>query len=152
MRRLCLAIVPLLAALALSACNKANDVLQPAPATQATAAPAGTAAPPVASQSGTPANPIAGAPAAAGTAPAPTPAQAAAVLGKTRLQIAPIVGASVEAATPLTQRLAARAKESGIGVEFSWASHGHSRNSLQPTPLSRSVQLSNLLIYRDSFI
>ncbi len=54
-------------------------------------------------------------PAAAGiTTPAPTPAQAAAILGKARLQIAPIVGTSVEAATPLTQRLAARAKESGI--------------------------------------
>lgn len=116
MRRLCLTIVPLLAALALSACNKANDVLQPAPATQATTAPAGTAAPLAASQSGTPANPIAGAPAATGTTPAPTPAQAAAVLSKTRLQIAPIVGASVEAATPLTQRLAARAKESGIAI------------------------------------
>ncbi len=54
-------------------------------------------------------------PTAAGiTTPAPTPAQAAAILGKARLQIAPIVGTSVEAATPLTQRLAARAKESGI--------------------------------------
>ncbi|MCG7506560.1 hypothetical protein [Mesorhizobium retamae] len=113
MRRVCLTIVPLLAALALSACNKANDVLQPAPATTA---PAGAAAPMAASQSVTPANPIAGAPAATGTTPAPTPAQSAAVLSKTRLQIAPIVGASVEAATPLTQRLAARAKESGIAI------------------------------------
>lgn len=116
MRRLCLTIVPLLAALALSACNKANDVLQPAPATQIATAPAGAAAPLATSQSGTPANPIAGAPAATGTTPAPTPAQAAAVLSKTRLQIAPIVGASVEAATPLTQQLAARAKESGIVI------------------------------------
>lgn len=56
--------------------------------------------------------------AAVAASPSPAPAasapQAAAVAGKTRLQIAPIVGASVEAATPLTQRLAARAKERGM--------------------------------------
>lgn len=114
MRRSRLTIVPLLAALALSACNKATDALQPAPATQATALPAPVAGAASTAQPGMPANPIAGAPTTAGTTPALTPAQAAAVLGKTRLQIAPIVGASVEAATPLTQRLAARAKESGI--------------------------------------
>lgn len=55
---------------------------------------------------------------AVAASPSPVPAasapQAAAVAGKTRLQIAPIVGASVEAATPLTQRLAARAKERGM--------------------------------------
>lgn len=117
MRRSCLTIAPLLVAMVLSACNRANDALQPAPIAQATTQPiTGTPAPSTV-QPGTLANPIAGAPApaAAGTTPAaPTPAQTAAVLGNTRLQIAPIVGASVEAATPLTQRLAARAKESGI--------------------------------------
>ncbi|MFD9898157.1 hypothetical protein [Mesorhizobium sp. NPDC059025] len=118
MRRSCLTIAPLLVAVALSACNRASDALQPAPTAQATTQPApGSPTAAASAQAGTPANPIAGTavPAAAGvTTPAPTPAQAAAILGKARLQIAPIVGASVEAATPLTQRLAARAKESGI--------------------------------------
>lgn len=113
MRRSCLTIAPLLVALALSACNRANDALQPAPTAQATTQPIpGSAAPATSAQPGA----IAGAPApaAGGATPAATPAQTAAVLGQTRLQIAPIVGASAEAATPLTQRLAARAKESGI--------------------------------------
>lgn len=113
MRRSCLTIAPLLVALALSACNRANDALQPGPTAQATTQPIpGSAAPTTAAQPGA----IAGAPVAAagGATPAPTPAQTAAVLGQTRLQIAPIVGTSVEAATPLTQRLAARAKESGM--------------------------------------
>ncbi|WP_054310557.1 hypothetical protein [Mesorhizobium sp. 1M-11] len=116
MRRSCLTIAPLLVALALSACNRANDALQPAPTAQATQPIPGSTAATTTAQPGAPANPIAGAPtpATAGATPAATPAQMAAVLGQTRLQIAPIVGASVEAATPLTQRLAARAKESGI--------------------------------------
>ncbi|MBR2687156.1 MAG: hypothetical protein IKE42_04845 [Aquamicrobium sp.] len=117
MRRSCLTIAPLLVAVALSACNRASDALQPAPTAQATAQPAPGSPAAAPAQAGAPANPMTGAavPAAAGiTTPAPTPAQAAAILGKARLQIAPIVGTSVEAATPLTQRLAARAKESGI--------------------------------------
>lgn len=119
MRRSCLTIAPLLFAMALSACNRTNDALQPAPATQATAQPvAGSTTPTATAQPGASANPITGAPtpAATGTAPTQTSAQVAAVLGKVRLQIAPIVGASVEAATPLTQRLAARAKENGIAI------------------------------------
>ena len=120
MRRSCLTTASLLAALILSACNSANDTLQPGkaapgaqPPAQGQAAATPTSPAPATSATGITA-PQPGVPAPAGTTPTVSPAQTAAVLGKMRLQIAPIVGASVEAATPLTQRLAARAKESGI--------------------------------------
>ncbi|TPK91388.1 MULTISPECIES: hypothetical protein [unclassified Mesorhizobium] len=115
MRRSRLTTVSLLVALALAACTNAKDVLEPSaitpPATSAPAAQGGAAAGvSVPASSAAPAT-TAGAPAA--TTPV-TPAQAAAILAKTRLQIAPIVGASVEAATPLTAELQARAKQRGI--------------------------------------
>jgi hypothetical protein len=105
MRRSHVTTVSLLAALALSACTNAKDVLEPsAIAPQSTQAlpAAGTGATPAA----TPAQPS-----AAATVP---PAKSAAVIARTRLQVAPIVGASVEAATPLTAELQARAKQRGI--------------------------------------
>ena len=40
----------------------------------------------------------------------------AAVLMPSRIQFAPIVGSTPEAVTPLTQRLAERARERGIGL------------------------------------
>jgi hypothetical protein len=40
----------------------------------------------------------------------------AAVLTPSRIQFAPIVGSTVQAATPLTQELAKRARERGIGI------------------------------------
>ncbi|MBN9221590.1 MAG: hypothetical protein J0I79_26910 [Mesorhizobium sp.] len=110
MRRSHVTTVSLLVALALAACTNAKDVLEPSaitpPAASATPAPAtqgsvGAVAAPAATTAGAP---------AAATAPAPS----AAVLAKTRLQIAPIVGASVDAATPLTAELQARAKQRGI--------------------------------------
>ena len=91
MRRSHLPTVSLLAVAMLCGCTRANDVLEPSavkpetPATDAAAVPAPAA-----------------------------PAQAASTLAGTRLQIAPIVGATVEAATPLTERLAVRARERGI--------------------------------------
>jgi hypothetical protein len=53
-----------------------------------------------------------------GSAPQPTPpgAAVAAVPGQTRLQFAPIVGTPVEAAGPLGERLALRARERGIPI------------------------------------
>jgi hypothetical protein len=91
----------LLTAAALCGCTRANEVLDPSaikPATQATSAVQGN-------ELSVPATP-----------PASTvsSAQSAAALARTRLQIAPIVGATVEAATPLTERLALRARERGI--------------------------------------
>jgi hypothetical protein len=59
----------------------------------------------------------------ASTPAAAAPAQTAAIVGKARVQFAPIVGASVEAATPLTQRL-------GI----SRAANAASRSPAAPTP------------------
>jgi hypothetical protein len=110
MRRSHVTTVSLLVALALGACTNAKDVLEPSAITP----PAASATPAPATQGSvgtvpSPATTTAGAPAAA-TAPTPS----AAVLAKTRLQIAPIVGASVEAATPLTAELQARAKQRGI--------------------------------------
>lgn len=99
MRRSRLPTVSLLAVAILCGCTRANDVLEPSaikPETPAAAETAGVPAP--ASQPATTAS----------------PGQAASTLAGTRLQIAPIVGATVEAATPLTERLAVRARERGI--------------------------------------
>jgi hypothetical protein len=100
--------VALLAAGALAACTSASDVLQPSAVT------------PQSTQS-VPTTPDAGTQATTGTTTTPTtgattaaPILNAAVLRKTRLQIAPLVGASVEAATPLTERLNQKARERGI--------------------------------------
>ncbi|OBQ70099.1 hypothetical protein [Mesorhizobium erdmanii] len=116
MRRSHVTTVSLLVALAVAACTNAKDVLEPSaitpPAASAqTTAPGSTAAT-VPATSPAPAATTAGAPETT-TTPL-TSAQSAAVLSKTRLQIAPIVGASVEAATPLTAELQARAKQRGI--------------------------------------
>lgn len=108
MRRSHWTTVSLLMAAALCGCTRASDVLEPS-----------AVKPPAAAQ-GTP--PIASGNSAALTVPAPpsvqppaaSPAQVAAALAKIRLQIAPIVGATVEAATPLTERLSMRARERGI--------------------------------------
>ena len=107
MRRWIFAAACLSASVALSACNSAKDVLEPsavAPTEQSTA---------LAKTEGT----DVAAPAVAGTATvaaSAVPAQTAAVVSKARVQFAPIVGATVEAATPLTQRLGTRARERGI--------------------------------------
>ena len=111
MRRSQVTTVSLLAALALTACTNAKDVLEPSaitpPASSAQSVPAAQGA--SAATSPTTSSP---APAPAASAPA-TPAQTAA-LAKTRLQVAPIVGASVEAAAPLTAELQTRAKQRGV--------------------------------------
>ena len=111
MRRSHVTTVSLLVALALAACTNAKDVLEPSaitpPATSSQTLP-GTAAATVPAPAGT----TAGAPATAATPVTST--QSAAILSKTRLQIAPIVGASVDAATPLTAELQARARQRGI--------------------------------------
>ncbi|KUM24337.1 hypothetical protein AU467_30835 [Mesorhizobium loti] len=111
MRRSQVTTVSLLAALALTACTNAKDVLEPSaitpPASSAQSLPAtqGTSAT---------TSPTTTSPAPAPTASTPaTPAQTAA-LAKTRLQVAPIVGASVEAAAPLTAELQARARQRGV--------------------------------------
>ncbi|WP_280823981.1 hypothetical protein [Pseudaminobacter soli (ex Li et al. 2025)] len=100
MRRLPVSTMALLAAAALSACTSTQDVLEPsAIAAQqsgsATAGPQPATSPVIASTTDT---------SAVGR---PIPANV-------RVQVAPIVGASVEAATPLTERLAIKARERGI--------------------------------------
>ncbi|MET3592249.1 cytoskeletal protein RodZ [Mesorhizobium shonense] len=111
MRRSQVTTVSLLAALALTSCTNAKDVLDPSavkpPANSALPATQGTSA----TTSPTTTSPAPTATAAAST-PA-TPAQTAAI-AKTRLQVAPIVGASVEAAAPLTAELQARARQRGV--------------------------------------
>lgn len=79
----------------------------PPPATGGTAAAPSTssATPPAATA------PAASTPSAPPASPATLPP---AVAGAQRIQLAPIVGATVETVTPLSRRLAARAKERGI--------------------------------------
>lgn len=118
MRRSHAAAMSLLAAISLSACNSANDVLQPSPTTTQSAQlppPPSASTTPVPSAQTTPVAPATSAnPTASPPATSPATAPKVASLTKVKLQIAPIVGASVEAATPLTERLAARARERGI--------------------------------------
>lgn len=100
MSRLPVAAMTLLAAAALSACTSTQDVLEPSAiaAQQSGVAPAGT-------QPAT-------SPAATGLTDGAAPKGP--IVTNARIQVAPIVGASVEAATPLTERLATRARERGI--------------------------------------
>jgi hypothetical protein len=101
MRRLPLLTGPLLAAIVLSACSSTQDVLEPS---------AIAASPPSsgALQAESSAVPVqsASASASAGLDPG--------IAAKTRLRFDPIVGATVDMATPLTERLAQRARARGI--------------------------------------
>ncbi|RWX67715.1 hypothetical protein EN780_11370 [Mesorhizobium sp. M4B.F.Ca.ET.089.01.1.1] len=113
MRRSQVTTVSLLAALALAACTKAKDVLNPSAITP----PAAWAQTLPATQSNTATTtvpaPSTTAPAVSSPAPA-SPGQSTAALARTRLQVAPIVGASVESAAPLTAELQTRARQRGI--------------------------------------
>ncbi len=99
MKRLPLMAASLLCVLAVSACTSTQDVLEPS---AIAASPPGTTDPAV---PGTAAQP------AAATASAPLNPGIAA---RTRLRVDPIVGATVETATPLTERLAQMARARGI--------------------------------------
>jgi hypothetical protein len=80
----------------LSACTSTQDVLEPSAIAAQQPDGSGSGAQVATSSIGTPAK------------------DGAAISTTARVQIAPIVGASVEAATPLTERLASRARERGI--------------------------------------
>ena len=103
--RLPLLALSLLAAVAASSCSSTQDVLEPS---------AIAASPP--------ANGIMQAEGDAGVLPAqtastnPSAALNPAIASRMRLRFDPIVGASVDAATPLTERLATRAKARGISL------------------------------------
>ncbi|RUW71469.1 hypothetical protein, partial [Mesorhizobium sp. M1E.F.Ca.ET.063.01.1.1] len=113
MRRSQVTTVSLLAALALTACTNAKDVLDPSAVTPPASSAQTLPTTPGTSATTSPTT-TAPAPAATATASAPaTPAQTAAI-AKTRLQVAPIVGASVEAAAPLTAELQTRARQRGV--------------------------------------
>lgn len=103
MRSLVTGAALLVAALGLPACTSTQDVLEPS----AIAAQPGTAV--------TPSDTASVPTTAAADTPAPaTSGQRLAVPANARVQFAPIVGTTVEAATPLTERLASRARERGI--------------------------------------
>lgn len=72
------------------------------------------AAPSGATASTTP--PAVAADGSAGVVPQGDGGPVAAISAPSRIQFAPIVGSTVEAATPLTQELAKRARERGIGI------------------------------------
>jgi hypothetical protein len=102
MRRLPFLAVSLLAAVALSACNSTQDVLEP------------SAMAPQPQGQGDVASVQPAAPATSSTTPTAT--QSAAIATNARIQFAPIVGTSVEAASVLSERLASRARERGIAL------------------------------------
>lgn len=80
--------------LVLAGCSSKQDVLEPS-SIAATPPPPGAAQP-------------------VSTSPAPAAAFNPGIAARTRLRFDPIVGATVEVATPLTQRLAERARARGI--------------------------------------
>jgi hypothetical protein len=96
---------------ALAACTSTEQTLDPTAIT-----------PPQSVQSASPAvaatasvtDSTAGQGAAAANSAQPAAGQTAAVVSSTRVKLAPIVGATVEAATPLTERIAIKARERGI--------------------------------------
>jgi hypothetical protein len=119
MMRLQVTTVTLFAALILSACNSASDLLEPSSIVPKDTKPV-PPPPSEAASLGRTTLPSTAAPASQSTTSASRPVsatpppQSAALAGKTRLQVAPIVGAWVEAATPLTAELQTRARARGI--------------------------------------
>ncbi len=108
MRRRMLAAGWLLVAAGLSACTSAKDVLEPsaiAPTDQSAA---------LAQAEGTDTTAAAALSAQTGLPTQPAPPQTAAITSNIRVQFAPLVGTPVEAATPLTERLGAKARARGI--------------------------------------
>ncbi len=103
MRRIAATALVFLCSAALGACTT-SDVLEPSAMVGT-----GASSPPPAAVSSIP-------PPAAGPATAAVPGPLAAVPADVRLQFAPIIGATVEAVTPLTERLLARSRERGIGL------------------------------------
>lgn len=88
----------LAAILALGACTSSQDVLEPS---SITAPASGDASPPQATASDAPLS-------------SSRADQTASVSKAVRIQFAPVVGATVDAATPLTERLAQQARARGI--------------------------------------
>lgn len=104
MKRLPVLAGSLLAAIAVSACTSTQDVLEPS---AIAASPPAAGALQTEAQGGIPVQT-----ASTGTSAALNPGIAA----RTRLRFDPIVGATVEAAAPLTERLAQRARARGISL------------------------------------
>lgn len=91
------------ATLAAAGCTSSQDVLEPS-----------AIATPALAESTLPQSEAAPAPFGASSVPASTASTGATLTQVTRIQFAPVVGASVEAATPLTERLAQQARARGI--------------------------------------
>ncbi|MGI6851964.1 hypothetical protein [Mesorhizobium sp. 1B3] len=103
-------VVALLAGVLLAACTT-SDVLEPSSLTGTQQPPASTTPSPAISA------PDATAATSSTTASGQTaPGQVAAINSSTKIQFAPIVGSTVEAVTPLTERIALKARERGIGL------------------------------------
>ena len=103
MKRLPFLAGSLLAAIAVSACNSTQDVLEPSAIAASPPAP-GALQPEVG-----------GAPVQTASANA-SAALNPGIAARTRLRFDPIVGATVDVATPLTERLAQRARARGISL------------------------------------
>lgn len=115
-----LPIIVLLGAAALSACTSSTDVLEP----NAIASEGSTAAMTPPAGAGTAATPGAAAAVDSGTS-ATTGGSTAAIPTVRRLQFAPVVGAPVEAAGPLSERLAQLARARGITIARTGDTQGH---------------------------
>lgn len=94
-----------LTVLGLSACTSTQDVLEPSAI--AAQSPTTALAPPETGAASLPSE-------TSTNIPARAPGQSLTVPANIHLQFAPIVGTTVEAATPLTERLASRARARGI--------------------------------------
>ena len=105
MKRLPFLAASLLAAIAVSACSSTQDVLEPSAIAASPPAPG-------ALQSENEVGAVPMQPTSANATAALNPGVAA----RTRLRFDPIVGATVQVATPLTERLAQRARARGIAL------------------------------------
>lgn len=102
--------VALLAGILLAACTT-SDVLEPSSLTGTQQSAASTTPSPAISATDTTTA------TSSTAAPGQTAAgQVAAINSSTKIQFAPIVGSTVEAVTPLTERIALKARERGIGL------------------------------------
>jgi hypothetical protein len=111
MRRSAVTGILLYAASTLAACTSTEQALDPSAIT----APQQTSSPTTANSTTASIAATQGAATTATTVPAnPASGQVAAITSNARVQIAPIVGATVEAAGPLSERIAAKARERGI--------------------------------------
>ena len=134
MRRLPFLAVSLLAAVAVSACNSTQDVLEPSAIAASPPAPG-------ALQAEVGAVPVQTASTEAVAALKPG------IAARTRLRFDPIVGATVDVATPLTERLAQRARARGIALAGGGDRIDHTRSQGVFSTLTEGGQTTIIYVW-----